>query len=429
MKRSGSSSMVSMGWVAVAVALAVVALVAQMAQAKKIVVSPEQRAAYIAQARTLLPDQEPLIAARDMFNGPPNPYGLVTHQTLECDFVEPDPADPIGGTTPKFTCAIDYKGDKVALKIKYDQQYNQMYDWGRPNEEVYASVISQRILWGIGFGADQSVPVRVNCRNCPMEPWTYIQAVQGYAQEDTLSGWLDVKLLNSGMWNTTLPLVTLDAAVVSLKLDDYMDGDAITYLDENGVQLMGFGWPEIYSNPSLDSSETVARDALSVVAAFISHCDNFDGNQGFICLDTYGSKTDIAQNGKDKTECDGQPLLYIHDVGGTLGYGWNLKHLNFWPNYMDLKQWEELSVWGDLNTCSVQVNGLPGCSWTKNLQVSEDGRALAARLLAEFSDMQITDLFTAARANLMRNDTLADWISGFKYKMQRDVLGTKCSSD
>ncbi len=63
----------------------------------------------------------------------------------------------IGGTTPKFYCAYKFNGETINLKIKYDQQYNSVLkNWGRPNEEVYASVVSQRLLWGMGFGADQS---------------------------------------------------------------------------------------------------------------------------------------------------------------------------------------------------------------------------------------------------------------------------------
>jgi hypothetical protein len=154
------------------VALVVVFFHHAPAHAGSVIVTPEVRAQYITKAFTNFPDQFSLISKKDMFNGPPNPYGLVTHQTLECDFVQPSVSDPIGGTTPKFMCEIEYQGEKVQLKIKYDQQYNQQYpNWGRPNEEVYASVLSQRLLWGMGFGAEQSIPVRITCRNCPLEPW------------------------------------------------------------------------------------------------------------------------------------------------------------------------------------------------------------------------------------------------------------------
>lgn len=137
-----------------------------------VLVDKKTRNDYIAQADVWFPDQESLISTRDMYNGPPNPYNLKTQQTILCDFVEPSVEDPIGGTTPKFYCAYKFNGEVINLKIKYDQQYNSaLKNWGRPNEEVYASVVSQRLLWGMGFGADHSIPVNVQCRNCPVEPW------------------------------------------------------------------------------------------------------------------------------------------------------------------------------------------------------------------------------------------------------------------
>lgn len=401
-----------------------------------VLVSSDTRNGYIVNAKSMLPDQESLIPTRDMTNGPPNKYNLKTHQTLDCNFVEPSAADPIGGTTPKFRCSFLHEGKQVVVKVKYDQQYNSVHKWGRGNEEVYASVISQRLLWATGFGTDHSVPVSVNCRNCPIEPWTYVQAVQGYDQEDIMSGWLDVELLKTDRWNKTAPLVKLDSAVVYFKFDEYYDGDEIQYIssaNSSAPPEEGFGWHEMFNNASPNADEMVSRDALSVMAAFISHCDNFDGNQGFICLSDSSlsgnarvSSTSLV--GKTVDHCDGTPFLYVHDVGGTLGFGWNLMHKNFWPNYMDLKQWKELSVWGDLSKCEVTVNGLPGCSWTHSLPVSEAGRALAARLLSKITTDQITQLFTTARANLMRGDAIEDWISGYYEKLNRDVLGTSCAA-
>ncbi len=89
-------------------------------------------------------------------------------------------------------------------------------------------------------------------------------------------------------------------------------------------------------------------------------------------------------------------------------------------------QWSEAKVWGNLETCEVNVNGIPGCSWHGNLVVSEEGRAMAARLLSQLTDKQITDLFTAARANLMRGDSIDDWITGFKAKLQSDIFNVQC---
>ncbi len=138
----------------------------------KVVTDKATRNEYISQANVWFPEEEKSISSKDLFNGPANPLNLQTHQTIDCDFVEPDPADPIGGTTPKFYCAYKFNGEKIAIKIKYDQQYNSVFrTWGRANEEVYSSVVSQRLLWATGFGADQSVPLTVRCHNCPIEPW------------------------------------------------------------------------------------------------------------------------------------------------------------------------------------------------------------------------------------------------------------------
>jgi hypothetical protein len=96
----------------------------------------------------------------------------------------------------------------------------------------------------------------------------------------------------------------------------------------------------------------------------------------------------------------------LHQSAGTLGYGWNLRHHDFWPNYMDLTQvcghntcdkivvlsvylvsmllfligfakfnvsiwlvgwllvkkpqWSEVNTWGDVDRCEVYVNGKGG---------------------------------------------------------------------
>ena len=314
-----------------------------------IIASTTDRDTYITNAITWFPDKEAKISTRDMLNGPKNPYKLETFQELDCNFVEPSVADPLGGTTPKFKCEFEFEGEMVQVKIKYDQQYNTAHTWGRGNPEVYTSIVSQRILWSLGFGADQSIPVIVNCNNCPLEPWTYIQQIQGYSEEDIASGWLDIPLIKSGKWNTTVPKSTFAGSIVYLKLDNYEDGDEIDYLDVNGNEQRGFVWSELYTKPTSDETQTVARDALTIIAAFLSYCDNFDGNQGFICLDSdnyMNTNTNTKKRMlKDKTECKGTPLMYIHDAGGTLGYGWNLKHKNFWPNYMDLKQVLSVTVY------------------------------------------------------------------------------------
>ena len=107
----------------------------QQTIAGTVIVNKATRDGYLAAATSLLATKD--ISSKDMFNGPPNPYQLTTFQTLNCTFVEPNLEEkPIGGTTPKFYCRFNYRGEDVDVKIKYDQQYNSVNDWGRGNEEV-----------------------------------------------------------------------------------------------------------------------------------------------------------------------------------------------------------------------------------------------------------------------------------------------------
>jgi hypothetical protein len=329
---------------------AVSSIIIAISLAGKVLVDKKTRNGYISKANVWLSEEESSIPQKDLLNGPPNPYGLKLWQTIDCDFVEPTAEDPIGGTTPKFLCNYSYNGNIVQFKIKYDQQYNSVFErWGRPNEEVYASVVSQRLLWGAGFLSDQSIPVKVRCHNCPIEPWTYIQMIQGYDSEDMMSGWMDMKLVHSGEWNKKAPIVTFDSAIVYLKVDEYYDADEIIYYKDarsQNVTEEGFAWHEMFVYPNYhngekdpDNTQTIGRNALTAIASFISHCDNFDGNQGFLCVDfTKSGFSSSLKAGKTKDSCKDTPFLYIHDVGGTFGYGWNLKHKNFWPNYFDLQQ-------------------------------------------------------------------------------------------
>lgn len=75
---------------------------------------------------------------------------------------------------------------------------------------------------------------------------------------------------------------------------------------------------------------------------------------------------------------------------------------------------------------SLHLSGIPGSSWSGNLPVSEEGRALAASLLSQLSDSQINDVFSAARSSLMRGDSISDWVAGFKEKLQLQLLDVVC---
>lgn len=75
-------------------------------------------------------------------------------------------------------------------------------------------------------------------------------------------------------------------------------------------------------------------------------------------------------------------------------------------------------MWHDRGACVVQLHGIPGSSWMHEWQVTEEGRRLAARLLAALSDQQIVDMFTVARVAAFRGDTVESWVSAWHYKVR-----------
>ena len=119
--------------------------------------SEEERKEYIRTAEVWFPTD---VASKNIFLGQDNKFKW--GQTVKCSFMEPDLEDPPGGRSPKFYC-LDAEGDDH--KVKY----------GIDNGEVYAEAAASRLFWALGFGADRYYPVRVECEDCPKEPWTYIQ--------------------------------------------------------------------------------------------------------------------------------------------------------------------------------------------------------------------------------------------------------------
>lgn len=58
--------------------------------------------------------------------------------------------------------------------------------------------ISLPLFASLGFGADMVYPVRLICHGCPIEPWTYVKAVQGITAEDIAMRWIAMDLIASG---------------------------------------------------------------------------------------------------------------------------------------------------------------------------------------------------------------------------------------
>lgn len=125
--------------------------------------SSSERLEYIGRAETWRPIDTPSL---DVLAGPAELLGNKGYHFAEnivCAFVDPDQdSDPFGnGQTPKFHCRTS--NGKV-IKVKY----------GLRNPEVYGEVAGTRLLWALGFGSDTNYSVRVQCEDCPRDPWAWI---------------------------------------------------------------------------------------------------------------------------------------------------------------------------------------------------------------------------------------------------------------
>jgi hypothetical protein len=306
------------------------------------------------------------VASADMKAGLPRPDSFPFRATIECDY-EPK---QLSGASPKFACRA---GNEDELKVKY----------GGNNAEVYAEVASTRLLWALGFAADQMYPVRVICHKCP----------------ETLAGGIAREN------NTYL----FDPAVIERKLPGRELGDD------------GWAWRELESvREEAGGAPRAHRDALKLLAVFLQHTDTKPQQQRLICLG----------ESEESTTCD-RPMMMINDVGLTFGRA-NTFNLN--DKAMNLVQWSATPVWKGATGC---VGNLPK-SFTGTLDnpvISEAGRKFLAGLLNQLTDAQLRDVFDVARVTLRLRDpgkarsgfaTTQEWVDAFKRK-RTEITGRTCA--
>ena len=332
-------------------------------------VTPAERAAYIRRAFVW---QRTNIASMDFLAGPQAKDGFTFDQQVSCDYIQPP--EPLGGTTPKFLCAL---APKDVVKVKY----------GRKNGEVYSAVAASRLFWAIGFAADAIFPVQVTCRNCPIEPW-----------------W----------WSTEgrVPQRTYELATI----ERHLPGERIETRENEGWR-----WPEL---DTVDEQEggapRVHRDALKLIMVFLQNSDTKPDNQRLQCPPDAVGK-DAAGN-----QTCSRPLLYVKDLGYAFGQA-----TLFDNSKSNLQDWESQPVWKDPAQCIGNLKrSVVGT--LKYPQISEAGRKFLADLLVQLSDKQLTDMFTAARVERFhehpeRSRPISDWVSAFK-KKRDEVVNAHCPS-
>ena len=115
-------------------------------------VSPQVRAAYLAQAILWEPQNIRELTAESIRQG--EPTSLQPDQEIFCTYLH-KAHEELGGTSPKFEC---HGQNGEVYRINYGMR-------------MHTTVAASRLLWALGFGAAISTPVEVICDGCPPDPW------------------------------------------------------------------------------------------------------------------------------------------------------------------------------------------------------------------------------------------------------------------
>jgi hypothetical protein len=307
-----------------------------------------ERKAAIRQARVWQPIDT---ASLDLLAGPGGEDAFTFDQHVTCEYSAPEGGQT--GMTPKFDCAL--KPDDV-VKVKY----------GKKNGEVYSEVAATRLFWSLGFGADAVYPVKVTCRNCPIEPWFFHTERR-----------VDEK--------------NYDFATIERKLP----GKKIEAWGEQG-----WSWSE------LDEAKAprAHRDALKLLMVFLQNSDNKAPQQRLICL-----PGKVVQDPAGHESCS-ETFLYVQDLGYAFGKATLLN-----MSRLDLGAWEKTPIWKDPAQCigNLKKSLIASLSYPR---ISEEGRSFLTSRLALLSDRQIQDMFKASRVERRGKTSVDDWVRVFKKK-------------
>lgn len=330
-------------------------------------VTPEVRLEAIHRAQVWQPTD---ITTADIMAGPRGADAFEPSQTLQCTYVERQSH----GHTPKFFCALK-PGDEI--KVKY----------GRENGEVYAELVSTRLFWALGFGADRMYSVRVICRGCPFDS------------------------LGQPRRSTSETDVVFDPAAI----ERTMSGETMETKPHSG-----WVWPELeVVDEGAGGAPRAHRDALKLLAAFVQHTDSKAEQQRLVCLPGPENEDGTCQ----------QPFMMVNDLGMTFGRANRLNRNSV--GSVNLEKWASTPVWKQPASCIANLSK-SNTGTLRYPHISEDGRQFLASLLVQLSDQQIRALFDAARISLLSQDpkrsgTTEEWMHAFVQK-RGQIIRHRCPS-
>ena len=275
------------------------------------------------------------------------------------------------GTTPKFDCELP--GGEV-VKVKYGV-----------NPEIPGEVAATRLLTSMGFAADHmSIAKRVRCYGCPRSPYRSRQVAEWFFVANMLDQFLDYREY---------------ADFANAAIERKFDARAFE-IDEHE----GWAFYELKAvDPARGGASRADIDALRLVAVFLAHWDNKSSNQRLICL---GDQTD------DSAEPCETPVLMLQDLGATFG-----------PRKVDYLGWKHSPIWRDPQGCMVSMSHLPYRGATfEDVEISEEGRQIAAARLGAFSPLDIANLFLSshfpdAETGQPGTTNVQPWVDAFQEKV------------
>ncbi len=350
------------------------------------------------------------LSAQDIFHGPAV-KGYAKHLTNErvyCRITSEDLQRKSSGKTPKFFCQLLERkgpgqfepifkdnGERRVIKVKYSPP-------GVTNNEVKGEILGTRLLWALGFYADQMFYANeVYCYGCTNNPFTH----KTLASENPLVG----TIFNGAAIEKK---VSGDEILSEYKIAEPLrkpGHSPITYWSA-GVEFR-----EMMNHlPRENRAEQLAqRDALRLMAIFLQHTDLKADNQRMLCTQT------------NKAGACEESIMMIQDIGTSFGVTFNQGKLSL--KKLDLQTWANTPIWKDPANCVAQISLSKRISTfladgsMSTPQISEAGRAFLAKLLTDFSEDQsrVIALFQAARIDASEIPT---WVAAFNAKVRQIQL-------
>jgi hypothetical protein len=373
---------------------------------EKVFNTPKDRVTAMQSASIYAPKP---VGDANILQGPeqnPKQFQFRPNDKVYCEFDKP--GSQMGGKTPKFSCKItkvESTDGKVQVLTEQMDEEPVKIKFGAGDNEIYAEVVSTRLMWALGFYADAWFPVTVECNNCPADPES-----------------------GSGAKGTR----TYDAASTVRKYPGHK-------MYEAGKSDQGWSWKELGVANSRPNSE---KDGLILLAAFIQHSDNKPPQQRLVC-----NGVNVDQSTHPFTVTCQESKLIVQDVGASFGGGGA-----FTANEsakMNLQEWSGKPLWKKTGTPGMNEADCPVCqaqlskSWSAkdglgDPSVSEEGRRFLAGLMCQLTDTQIEELFKAARVSSMPKYHNSDgsfkqgldaatiekqWVEAFKAKREALASG------